>query len=250
MIMYDVFARWRRCAMNDFIEKKIVTQRTIGETLKNIREGLGYSLEEMAQRTSIRSFYLEAIERGAYDEIPGEVYIKSFLKVYSEVLGLRAKDIMDQYGHERVVWEGFMKNRPRSHKEKWAKRFVLFVSNPQTIRYAVIGSIVGVVMAYIGYQLYAIVLPPELIIESPDDSIVVSERVVRVIGKTAPSARVTMNGEPVLLSDDGSFLEDVDMVEGVNIIRIEAGYKYSRKNVVERHVFIEESERPLIEKIE
>ena len=237
--------------MNDFIEKKIVTQRTIGETLKNIREGLGYSLDDMARRTSIRSFYLEAIERGAYDEIPGEVYIKSFLKVYSESLGLNADDIMERYSYECVVWEGYIKNnQPRHHAEWYGKRAMLFLSNPRTIRYGVIGTIVLIMVAYIAYQLYAIVRPPELSVESPPDTITVSERLVHVSGRTDPSARITINGEVVFLKDDGSFAETVDILVGVNVIRIEARFKYSRTRVVERHVFATGSERPLIEKIE
>jgi hypothetical protein len=62
----------------------------IGRALRKARERQGLSIEEAALGTRLRPEYLEAMEREAFGEIPGEVYARSFLRSYARFLGLNA----------------------------------------------------------------------------------------------------------------------------------------------------------------
>jgi cytoskeleton protein RodZ len=53
--------------------------KELGEFLKKTREEKGISLKDIQDRTKIRSRYLEAIEKGEFQIVPGEVYLRGFL---------------------------------------------------------------------------------------------------------------------------------------------------------------------------
>lgn len=69
----------------------------IGERLKAARLSLGVSLQTLQQRTKVSRRYLEAIENGHYDAIPGEVYLKGFIRSYARAVGLDPEELLDAY---------------------------------------------------------------------------------------------------------------------------------------------------------
>lgn len=60
----------------------------IGSTLRDAREKLGLTLEEVERGTRIRVRYLEAMEKGDFDYLPSTVQARGFLRNYAEFLGL------------------------------------------------------------------------------------------------------------------------------------------------------------------
>jgi len=71
--------------------------QTVGELLRGEREKKGLSIKEIENAISIRSFYINAIEEGNYNLVPGEVYLKGFIRNYSNYLGLNGQEIVDLY---------------------------------------------------------------------------------------------------------------------------------------------------------
>ncbi len=69
----------------------------IGRELKRRREVLGLSLQDVQAVTKIRSRYLSALESGEPEAIPGEVFVKGFLKVYADYLGLDGEEYVARY---------------------------------------------------------------------------------------------------------------------------------------------------------
>lgn len=69
----------------------------IGRALKERRESLGLTLEEVERSTRIRTNRLEALEEGAFDSLPSEVQLRGFLRNYSDYLGLDPEDLLDDY---------------------------------------------------------------------------------------------------------------------------------------------------------
>lgn len=54
-------------------------------------------INEVERRTKIRAKYLRAIENEEWDLLPGEVYVKSFLRTYGDFLGLDSRQLIDEY---------------------------------------------------------------------------------------------------------------------------------------------------------
>ena len=47
----------------------------LGDILRREREKQGLTLKDVEEETSIRTLYIDAIENGQYDVLPGEVYV-------------------------------------------------------------------------------------------------------------------------------------------------------------------------------
>lgn len=69
----------------------------IGERLRSARQALGLSLEEIESLTHIRRSYLEALEREAFEALPGPAYARGFLRAYASCLGLPPQDLLERY---------------------------------------------------------------------------------------------------------------------------------------------------------
>ncbi len=72
----------------------------IGETLRKERESQNLSVQNVEEGTSIRALYIEAIEGGDYDKLPGEVYAKGFIKNYANFLNLDGDALVKQFIQE------------------------------------------------------------------------------------------------------------------------------------------------------
>jgi cytoskeletal protein RodZ len=63
------------------------------------------SLEEIARSTRVPMASVERIESDHFDELPGEVFVRGFLKSYARSLGLPCEDVLARYtASRRVAW--------------------------------------------------------------------------------------------------------------------------------------------------
>jgi len=69
----------------------------IGATLREARMRAKIDINEVETRTKIRAKYLRAMENEEWDLLPGEVYVKSFLRTYGEYLGLDTRQLIDDF---------------------------------------------------------------------------------------------------------------------------------------------------------
>lgn len=74
----------------------------LGDVLRQEREKQNLTMHDIEERTNIRALYLEAIEAGDYKVVPGEVYLKGFIKSYSNALGLNGAEMVRVYVAEKT----------------------------------------------------------------------------------------------------------------------------------------------------
>ena len=60
----------------------------IGDKLRSAREAKGLSIEDIEKATKIQSRYLTAIEDDDFDKLPGDFYVRAFIRQYAQVVGL------------------------------------------------------------------------------------------------------------------------------------------------------------------
>ena len=70
---------------------------TIGEILKNAREKKGLTIEKLEEKTRIVARYIKALEDDEFDKLPGEIYIKGFIRNLSDKLSLDSKLLLERY---------------------------------------------------------------------------------------------------------------------------------------------------------
>lgn len=69
---------------------------TVGERLREAREGKGLSLEDVAAQTRIPQRHLESIEVGNWAALPAPTYTTGFAKAYATAVGLDRAEIGEQ----------------------------------------------------------------------------------------------------------------------------------------------------------
>lgn len=71
-----------------------------GADLRAARERVGWSLSQMADALRIRYQYLEALEDGRINELPGNAYALGFIRTYATALGLDPSEIARRFKAE------------------------------------------------------------------------------------------------------------------------------------------------------
>jgi cytoskeleton protein RodZ len=69
----------------------------IGSSLREARERRGLQLTDVQRETRIRVRYLQALEEERFDLLPGDAYVKGFLRSYADALGLESRLYLDEY---------------------------------------------------------------------------------------------------------------------------------------------------------
>lgn len=78
---------------------------TVGTYLRRHREAKRMSVEEVSRSTRVPASSVERIESDRFDELPGEVFVRGFLKSYARSVGLSPDEVLARYtASRRVAW--------------------------------------------------------------------------------------------------------------------------------------------------
>jgi cytoskeleton protein RodZ len=69
----------------------------ISETLRQARLRSGVDLNLLAAKTKINPRYLQAIEQGEFDKLPGGVFARMFVKQYADAVGLDGASFAEEF---------------------------------------------------------------------------------------------------------------------------------------------------------
>lgn len=72
----------------------------IGQKLRAAREAKGLTLDDLQQATKIQKRYLIAIEDEKFDELPGDFYVRAFVKQYADTVGLDGAALLKDYDED------------------------------------------------------------------------------------------------------------------------------------------------------
>jgi cytoskeleton protein RodZ len=73
---------------------------SVASELKSRREKLNISLAQISEDTRISLRHLESLEDGRYEDLPGGMYNRAFLRAYCERLNIDQKEIVRRYEEE------------------------------------------------------------------------------------------------------------------------------------------------------
>ncbi len=108
----------------------------LGTLLEKERLEQGLTIGEMSERTRIKPQFLQAIEHEDYHLLPGEAYVKPFIRTYAKALGLDdeifladqevaatslAEDV--EPAHTVAVGKGIRERRERARRAR-RRRFI------------------------------------------------------------------------------------------------------------------------------
>jgi len=224
--------------MTGFIQKKIVTEKSLPEILREERLKLGWSIEDLEEKTQISVRYLEALETGNYQDLPGEVYLNQFLKKLAKFFRLSDKVLLEIYQKEKriqpplLVLSSKPQNKLSAHFKPMASSFYL--------SRGVAGLLILLLLGYLGFEARNIFTPPKLEIVSPTDQALIPGSSVEISGLTSPLSELTINNETLIPEEDGDFTKKVELNPGLNVFIISAVKKHSSAKTVTLSVFRQE----------
>ena len=87
---------------------------TVGDELRMRREEAGHTTHELAEAIRIQRRFLEALEAGRLEDLPGTVYALGFLRTYAEYYGLNGDEFVTRFKEET---EGYRREQDYSLPE-------------------------------------------------------------------------------------------------------------------------------------
>ena len=72
----------------------------IGNELRERRIREKIDVQQVEEATKIRAKYLRALENEEFELIPGNAYVKSFLRTYADYLGLDGRSLVESYKNQ------------------------------------------------------------------------------------------------------------------------------------------------------
>nr|ADI17440.1 uncharacterized protein conserved in bacteria [uncultured Rhodospirillales bacterium HF0070_31K06] len=76
---------------------------TVGRYLKTERESQGQDLTQVAEMLRVHRSYLQAIEDGEIDQLPGPTYAVGFVRAYADHLGLDRNKVAERFKEEGKI---------------------------------------------------------------------------------------------------------------------------------------------------
>lgn len=216
-----------------FVKRKLDRNpQTLGEKLRALRRGQAVSLEMMEKETQIQLRYIEALERGRYEDLPEPIYTRNFIRSYVRALKSDEGYFLELYEEECGVCDLVT---PMQTPRQRIRKIKFLVSN-KLLKFVWLFVVAVLIFGYLGWQIKAIVGPPEIILFSPVDSSVTSEAKVVVEGYVDNEATIYVNGTQVVVDEQNVFRSLIDLDKGLNVIRVEAERRYSKKALIERRI--------------
>jgi len=114
-------------------------------------------------------------------------------------------------------------------------------SQPLTFSHSILRRSIfsSLILVYLGFEVREILVPPQIEILNPGDGFSTDQAIVSITGRVFERADVLINGEKVLLDKNGTFIADIDLEQGMNLITIEAKKRYSKISTVHRRIILE-----------
>lgn len=144
--------------------------KEIGEKLRQTRESMGISIDEVAQDLKIRTSQIEKIEQGNREAFKDVFYLKMFIKNYAKYLGLDEDEIIEEFNDYLFDFTSKInlddiKKAEKDKLKKNKKINVIKISSPYTVmknqqrtvpRFLIVGGIIVllVIIIYICILLF------------------------------------------------------------------------------------------------
>ena len=211
--------------------------KTVGQILTEARVSKRYSLEQVETATKIRRNFLESIEADEYHKLPSLSYAKGFVKNYAQYLGLDTATVLAFFRRQtlEVPRSSLL---PKGMAEPLNRPFLRLT--PGRFLGLVMGVLGILFLSYFGLQYWRLNTAPVIVIESPGNEIVSTERRIQLLGRTDSDATVTVNGVSTLVRSDGKFFEQVTLEPGVNTIIIVATSRFGKTTTVTRKIGLQQ----------
>jgi len=222
--------------MSVFCFKKIHLSDQKLFDLTKIREDKGLSFFDLEQATHIPIKYLRAIEDFRLEDLPSaKVYRLAYLREYAKAL-----DIDYNYLIKNFNFDNSSNAKNKISRFKWPNFSLYFIFRNLGFTFLIL-----IFSGYIFFQVRGIIRPPSLNIYSPNEGYVATEPNILIQGEVTSESSLTINGQNIMINEQGHFASTIDLSKGVNTITMTATKKHGKSTSLVRHVIYQEKYQPV-----
>ena len=202
--------------------------RTIGAVLKEARVRKRLSLVRLEDLTKIKKDFVENLENENWASLPEFTVVTGFVKNIAKFLDLDERNAVALLRRDYPPQKLPINPKPDiADRFSWSPRLTFLVSA---------AVVVFLVLGYLGIQYSRFISPPALEVNAPKDGDVVKESPLKVFGKTTSDAVVKINNQPVIVSDEGEFVAEIEIFEGTEEIVVQAVSRSGKETILRRKI--------------
>lgn len=201
--------------------------KTAGELLKEKRLLKELTLDDVSAKTKIKLEYLLAIENSDFSALPSAPFAKGFLRNYASFLHLNPDTIVAMFRRDftenakgEIIPRGLV--APLSSKPKFFT-VGLILTTIATLAF----------LGFLGFELLAWWSLPHLKVVQPQNGDTYGEKVT-IKGSADRDATVSINGQKVILDQNGGFSLDLILSAGTQSVLVEATNRSGKSTLLER----------------
>lgn len=188
-------------------------KRGLAESLKKARIKQNKSLLRLSQDLGIPKETIISIEEWEKSELPEEPYLSKILERYAVNVGLTENNRVSS--DQMVLPASNLFNK------------TIFIS--EYTKRIIFSSFFIILAGYLVFTGFDLIANPKLVVIQPTQFEYTNNSKVIVKGLASQQNLININGEPVLVGEDGSFLKKVYVREGQNYIEISSANSIGRQ---------------------
>lgn len=204
---------------------------TIGQILKEARIKKGISLIKLENLTKIKKEFILKLERNDWDNLPEFPVVSGFVKNLTNVLGISSINANAILRRDYVPKKLAINPKPDvDRKIFWSPKLTFAIG---------IGTLLVLVLGYLGLEYLKFVKPPELNIISPKENEQILQNTVKIEGKTTTDAVLTVNNQPITLDQDGKFITEIEITKETKELKFVSISRSGKQTEIIRKIIVE-----------
>lgn len=199
---------------------------TVGQILKEARVKKGMSLSRLESITKIKKEFIIKIEKGDWNNLPEFPVVSGFVKNLSSALNLSIDNLNAVLRRDYPPKKLAINPKPDMlNKFSWTPKLTFGVG---------IGTLIILVMGYLGIEYQKFIKPPELEIFSPKINEVILNKKVKISGKTTTDVSLTANNQLIIVDQNGYFTTELEIdnnTKELKFVAVSRSGKATIKNI-------------------
>jgi len=204
---------------------------TIGQIIKSARVKKKLSFKKLEEITKIKASFIKSIEEGKWNSLPTFTTVLGFVKSLSTALSI------DQNMAVAVLKRDYPPKKLNINPKPDASR--RFSWSPKLTFAIGTFAVILIILGYVGFQYAKFISPPDLIVESPKENQVIEGSSVLVFGSTDSDVKITVNNQPVLVSENGKFSVELGVTEETTEIDVIASSRSGKERIISRKITVQ-----------
>lgn len=202
--------------------------KTVGEYLRHARRKNKYSFTQVSKDTKIKREFLRYIEKEEWEKLPEYPVVLGFVKKLAQSLDLNQESTLALLRRDYPP-----KSLPLNPKPDVSSPFLW---SPRLTFISAVIVAIFIITSYLALQYFRFISPPKLLIDKPEEGMVVVQNKVKVVGRAEPDVSVNINNQPVLLNENGEFEAEIEITKDTKEIEIKAISRSGKETVVKRRI--------------